>query len=173
MSRPLRHVVVFSFHAYGTWLPDRRQGYYRNRDGLHAPDEPEAGRYRSRQSQLPAELMADVQRALIEELAVAAGFQRFELFGAATDDVHLHLVAGWDDPRPPEELQESIKQSITRRLNADFGRRDWLGRNGHDRRVRDAEHFVHLRDEYLPSHRGWRWERRRGWTPPGGPTATC
>ena len=173
MGRPLRHVILFTFHAYATWMPDRRQGYYENRAGLHQRDPEQAEQYRARQQEAAAELLADVQRALIEELFAAAEFQRFRLFAAATDDEHLHLVAGWDDARTPEDLQETIKESISRRLNADFGKRRWLGRNGHDRRVRDAEHFLQLRDEYLPSHRGWRWERLRGWTPPGNPPATC
>ena len=162
----MAHVVLFTFHAYGTWMPDRPQGYFKGREGYRHSDPAEAEAYRDRQREHAADLAADAQRAMIGELLVAADHQHFALYGAASDDSHLHLVVGWDDDRTPERVQNGVKTSISRRLVADFGRRQWLGRNGHDRRVRDRAHFLHLRDVYLPDHRGWRWDRQRGWTPP-------
>ena len=158
--------MLFTFHAYGTWMPDRPQGYHRNRAGLRAPDPAAADVYRRRQREPQACLIADVQRALLQEAIIASGFQRFRLFAASTDDSHCHLLTGWDGLRSPEQVQRKVKESLTRRLNRDRGSRRWFGRDGHDRRVRGPEHYVYLRDDYLPGHRGWRWDHRFGWTPP-------
>ena len=143
-------------------MPDRAQGFYRNREGLRERDERLAGLYRSSQRAGEARFEEDVQRRLIDCLVEAASRLGVALHAAATDPCHLHLLVSWGDDRAPERIQRSLKWALTRRLNAEAGRRPWFTRQGHDRRVRDPEHFLHLRDEYLPSHRGWKWDRRRG-----------
>ena len=165
---PHAHLVLFTFHAYATWIPDRPQGYYRNHTGLCPTNVEEAAAYRRRQREPAADLAETVQRSMIEELLAAAQHQRLVVYAAATDDAHLHAVMAWEDDRTPDRVQFSLKGSLTRRLNASHGRRRWLGRNGHDRRVRDGAHFRHLCGTYLPSHRGWRWDRRFGWREPRG-----
>ena len=166
----LRRIVLFSFHAYGTWMPDRPQGYYRNRDGLREQNEEEAATYRGRQRERSSFFDGQVQSVLLTTLRESAPLQGWTLIAAGTDDVHLHLIAGWSDARSPAELQQRIKWAITRDLNARVRRRTWLTRRGHDRRVRDRAHLRYLRDEYLPSHRGLRWDRRDE-VRSGGPTA--
>ena len=157
---PLREVLLLTFHAYGTWMPDRPQGYYRNRDGLREANDAEADWYRGRQKEPTVRFDRRIQRAMVDALVAAAGFQRWTFVAAATDDCHLHVLAGTSDERDGDELQRLIKKALTYDLNAMFGRRTWFSRNGHNRRVRDREHYVWVREEYLPSHRGVRWDRR-------------
>ena len=157
---PPRHVVLFTLHAYASWMPDREQGFYQNRNGLRATNASEASRYRARQKQDEVAFTIEMQLALIERLREASRCQQWHLFAVATDEAHLHFLTAWDDDREPVRIQSNAKESLTRELNERFGNRRWFTRNGHDRRVRSEEHFVHLRDVYLPSHRGVCWDRR-------------
>ncbi len=159
---PQRHVILFTWQAYATWMPDRPQGYYRNRDGLRPRAGKMAEHYRVDQRFPTARLINHVQRDLLAECERCASPLSITLYGVATDDSHLHLLAAWDHDRSPEQLQRSIKWSLSRRLNTAHGKRPWFGRNGHDRRVRDLDHFLYLRDAYLPSHPGWKWDKRIG-----------
>ena len=164
MPRPtFQQVVHFTLHAYGTWMPDRPQGYYKNRDGLREADDEEASRYRGRQRERSARFDPNVQRVIIEALHESARVHNWTLIVVGTDDCHVHLIAGWHDDRPPDLLQRRIKTTLTYHLNARVGRRTWFLRDGHDRRVRDREHFEYLRHVYVPSHRGVGWDRRGGW----------
>jgi hypothetical protein len=158
----VRRVILFTLHAYGSWMPDRPQGFYRNSEGLHPRNPLKAGQFR--RSQVAPEAMFDeaAQLLAIEVVREAATRLGARMYGVATDPVHLHFMTAWDDERTPEQVQRSFKWSLTRRLNSEIGRRPWFTRKGHDRRVRDKEHFVYLLDKYLPSHRGWKWDARRG-----------
>ncbi len=159
-SGPLRTLVLFTFHAYGTWMPDRPQGYYQNRSGLKPQDDEQARRYRSRQRESPAIFDDHCQQVMLTSLQQSGVMQLWTLIALAVDDAHLHLLAGWHDERSPEHVQQRIKWALTRDLNAQVSRRTWFTKNGHDRRVRDRAHLDHLRDVYLPSHRGVCWDRR-------------
>ena len=159
----LAHLILFTFHAHGTWLPDRDEGFYKNKDGLRPPDDVEAGRYRTRMGGAPADFDDRAQRVLIEAVIGAAGPLDLMIRAVATDPAHAHVLCAWTDHREPEQVQRSLKHSVSRALNLRIGQRQWLGRNGHDRRVRDEEHLVHLLEAYLPSHRGWKWDTARGW----------
>ena len=160
-TRPkLRHLVLFTFHAYGTWMPDRPQGYFKNRDGLREADEEEARRYRARQREAPAYFDTAAQDAMLSALRQSAETHDWTLVAFGTDDCHLHLIGGWGGDRTPDVLQAKIKTTLTYHLRDRVGVRRWFVRDGHNRRVRDRAHLDYLRDEYLPSHRGLCWDRR-------------
>jgi REP element-mobilizing transposase RayT len=164
--RKLRHVVMLTLHAYASWLPNRPQGYFRNHDGLRQQDADEADRYRRRQREDEVVFEGDVQKQLLDELLSASVFQSITPISVAIDPQHVHILLGWYDNRSPEQVQRSLKRSMTLHLNQHFGKRQWFTRNGHDRRVRDRNHFEHLRWTYLPSHRGWCWDRATGFREP-------
>ncbi len=165
----LRVVVLFTWHAYGTWMPDRPQGYFKNKTGLWAADSQAAIAYRHRQQANTCVFCDEAQQLLVVAAQEAASHQGFSSITLATDRTHVHLLAGWVDEREPNVVRTRVKQSLTRQLNARFGNRQWFTRGGHDRLVRDGEHFHRLRHEYLPSHRGWFWDRTTGVRPPCEP----
>ena len=39
---------LFTFHAFGTWMPDREEGFVRRERGILPPDEELARQYRDR-----------------------------------------------------------------------------------------------------------------------------
>jgi hypothetical protein len=147
---------LFTWHAYGTWMPDRRQGYVKRGRGILPTDAAEAARYRARQKEPTAIFDFDVQRLMIDEAFIAADKRRFRLHGVATDATHVHVLLSWADDRPFERLKRGLRESISRRLNA-HRRRRWLVHSGSRKRVKDYGHFNYLMDEYLPKHRGWKW----------------
>jgi REP element-mobilizing transposase RayT len=151
---------LFTWHAYGTWMPDRPQGYVKSKQIL-APNAIEAAKYRARQNEPSASFDSDVQEIMIDELGVTAEHRRFRLHSVATDPTHLHALMSWSDERSVKELRRGIRESITRRLNK-HQRRTWFVHRGSRKRVSDREHFDHLMKTYLPKHRGWKWDEWRG-----------
>ncbi|MEL7238321.1 MAG: hypothetical protein AAGK78_05615 [Planctomycetota bacterium] len=158
----MRHVILLSYHAFGSWLPKRRQGYFRNKDGLRASNPAAADWYRHVQHREPEDFAQHVQRVMIDGCIEAARHQTLKIYGVATDPSHLHVIAAWDDEREPRLVRRNAKQSLSRRLNAEVGRLQWFSRGGHDRRVGNRGHFLYLRDQYLPNHPGWKWDKRVG-----------
>ena len=158
----LRQVQLFTFHAYASWLPDREQGYFLNKSGLQPPNSHEADWYRRLQSDDPVRLEDTIQQHLVDACREAARPLRLTPFGVATDPSHLHVLLAWSVPRAVQDIRRSFKHGLSKALNDAFGPRPWFGRGGHDRRVRDRDHFVYLRDEYLPDHPGRKWDGRVG-----------
>jgi REP element-mobilizing transposase RayT len=153
---------LFSYHAHGTWLPDRREGFVHWRKGLQPTDQRLAAAYQRQMKLTPANFDDQVQLCLIDELQNAAGFQRLRLHAIATESTHIHVLVSWPDEREPPRLSDSLRQSASRRLNRDHAKRKWLAKGASKRRVKDQEHFDFLLNIYLPSHRGWKWDEQNG-----------
>ncbi len=151
----------FTWHTYGSWLPDRPEGYVHWSRGLQPSDAALATRYREQQKESTAELAEEYQLAIIEELQKAAPLQRFRLHFVACELTHLHVLASWPDERGWKKLRRSIRRSISQRLMIVL-RRKWLAREEDCRRVKDQKHFDYLMGQYLPSHSGWKWSEGHG-----------
>jgi len=155
-------VYLFTYHAYGSWMPDHKRGYTRKEEGVLPADQEMASNYRSNQGQSSVVFDTQLQQALIEEVQVAASFQRFVTYMIATDPSHLHVLCGWNDERQWDKLRNGIRESITRMLNRSVKRRKWLTENASRKQVLDETHFNHLRENYLSDHRGLKWRPDRG-----------
>lgn len=153
---------LFSFHAYGSWMPDRKRGYTKRDKGILPPDPDMAGRYRRSMKESPVEFSHDIQRAMIDELRVASKHQRFRNEAIATDPTHLHDLVSWRDDRSWERLRNGIRSSLTRRLNELSGKRAWFVEGASRKRVLDREHYDYLTITYLPDHVGWKWSPEKG-----------
>ena len=163
MGVPVFHYVI---HTYGSWLPDRPRGYYQRGRGLKTPDPETASRYRRLMRHEPAFLTEKLQRACIEEAMASCRFRRLELYAAATEGVHIHILAGWRDERRAKPHRRAFKSSMTRGCNRVGRRAKWWSEGGLYERVRTARHLRHLREVYLPNHPGWGWDCTAGWRPP-------
>jgi len=149
---------LFTFHAYGTWMPDRKAGFVRRKRGILPSNEELATLYRERACETNAAFDDAIQRLLIEETRITCDKQRYRVHGIATDPTHLHVLVSWRDERPWMKIRTGLKSSLTRRLNRDARqRRDWFVDSASRRQVKDDEHFEHLMNVYLSSHRGWKW----------------
>ena len=157
-------VYLFTWHGYGTWMPDRPRGYVKRDKGVLPPDEHMAECYRELAVGAEVHFVERHQRVMIDELLKAAPRQRLHLHGVATDLTHLHALLSWWDERPWKAVRRSARSSLTRRLNQAFEHREWLSEGGGRKDETDDEHFSHLMQNYLPKHSGLQWyDDGRGW----------
>ena len=153
---------LFTWHAYGSWLPDRPRGYVHWKNGLQPQDERLASAYRRNMTLAKIVFDEPLQEFVIEECLAAVGLQKFRLHGIAFESTHIHVLVSWRDERSKDKVSDGLKQSLTRRITRERGRRKWLAKNGSKQPVKDRRHFDHLVGVYLPSHRGWKWDEERG-----------
>lgn len=149
---------LFTFHAFGTWMPDREEGFVRREQGILPPDEELAHVYRERAKENTAIFDSRLQPLLIEESRIACEKQRYRVHYVATEPTHLHVLVSWADERPWTKIRNGLKSSLTRRLNSAEEHRDkWFVESASRKQVKDDEHFDQLVNTYLPSHGGWKW----------------
>jgi REP element-mobilizing transposase RayT len=155
-------VFLFTYHGYGTWMPDREEGFARRGTGMLPPNREYMLMYQRDIKNAPADFDEPRQLALIAECQSAAERQRFRLHHVATEPTHLHALLSWKDDRPWMKMRTGLKSSLSRRLNSDFERRQWFGDYASRRHVEDQDHFDYLVHVYLPEHGGWKWSETKG-----------
>jgi REP element-mobilizing transposase RayT len=154
-------VRMMTLHAYGSWLPDQREGYFHHSRGLQPADEHRARIYRERQRDETVAFSPEQQRVIFEILRQLEPHLNIRLHAVSVDGSHLHALVDWRHDRDGRDLARSLRYSLTLRLNKRFGKRKWFTHRGHLRAVKDADHFHKLRDEYIPSHDGTVWRSVR------------
>ncbi len=152
---------LFTFHVYGSWLPDRDGGFVRRGERLQPSDAQMATIYRENQSDTPIAFDDRRQQILIDAALEAAEFQNLRLHHLATDPSHVHLLVSWKTDNPWETVRSGLRSSLSRHLNRAGGKRDWFAKTGSRKRVRDQDHFNYLTNTYLPNHRGRKWSEAR------------
>ena len=153
----------FTFHGYGTWMPDEDDGYVRRGEGHLPQDTTEASKYRSRMKNGEIKFNDSMQLAIIDEVHAASEHQMFRVHYVATEPTHVHILVSWqDDQRASEKIRSSIRQSLSRQLSKQFGRRQWLSEGGSRRKVLNEDHYGYLAAVYLPEHGGWKWSEDKG-----------
>jgi len=152
---------LFTYHAYASWFPDRRQGYVKRKQGILESDPEEAALYRKLMTEKPVEFDDKIQKAIITSLLDSREKQAFEVYSIATEASHAHVLLGWRDGRPWLRMRSTVKGSISRSLNQKLHKRTWLAEGGSRKRVTDQKHFDYLKGKYLPNHRGWKWSPER------------
>jgi REP element-mobilizing transposase RayT len=148
---------LFTFHTYGSWMPDRPQGCVRRGHGIQTSNVQLAEAYRSSMTQDAVALTREQQQWILAELQVASTHQDWRLHAVAVVPTHVHVLVSWRSYRPHGKVSTAIKQSLTRRLNREAGQRTWFGRCGSRKRITDRRHFDHLVETYLPRHKGVFW----------------
>ena len=153
---------LFTYHAYGSWMPDRKQGYVKRSRGMLELDREMAANYRRAMKESPVQFTDEVQLAIVDAVIDSRPKQNFEVYFIATDSTHAHLLVSWRDDRPWLRMRSGIKSSLSRRLNTQFGQREWFAEGGSRKGVKDRKHFDYLATAYLPRHAGWKWSPERG-----------
>jgi len=153
---------LFTYHAYGSWMPDRKQGYVKRHQGVLPQDLPMHRLYKKAMTEESVEFFSEHQRCAIESLIKSQTPQRFELHYIATDASHLHALLAWRDERNVVAMRGLVKGSVSRALNDAIHRRTWFSEGGSRKQVRNREHFDFLMEVYLPKHSGWKWSVAKG-----------
>jgi REP element-mobilizing transposase RayT len=153
---------LFTYHAYGSWMPDRKQGYVKRHQGVLPQALPMHRLYKKAMAEVKVEFFSEHQRSIIETLLRSQTPQRFDLHFVATDPTHVHALLAWRDERNIVAMRGHVKGSISRGLNAALQHRTWLSEGGSRKQVRNREHFDYLTAVYLPKHSGWKWSLAKG-----------
>lgn len=153
---------LFTFHAYRSWLPDRKQGYVERGKGIQPPDPDLAKKYRQRAVQSETRFDRQAQQTMIDALLEACQYQQCRMHSIATDATHLHVLVSWRIDRNWQAVRSGLKTSLTRRLNENLSRQFWFSRSASRKRVEDRDHFDQLVEAYLPNHRGLKYNEHRG-----------
>ncbi len=107
-------VYLFTFHAYGSWMPDHPRGYIERHKGVKAPDAEQARRYRDRGIDSVVCFTEEQQRLAIDTCQTAAAHLACRVHVVATDPSHVHLLASWSDETAAwEQKRNSFKHAIT------------------------------------------------------------
>jgi hypothetical protein len=153
---------LVTYHAYGSWLPDRKQGYVKRKQGLLARDAKAATQYRNAMKESIVSFTSAIQSSIIDAILGSQTKQQFEPYFIATDKTHVHVLIAWRNDRTWLQLRSRVKGSISRRLKRECGERTWLLEGASRKRVKDRAHFEYLVSRYLPRHRGCKWCPERG-----------
>ncbi|MCO6046738.1 hypothetical protein NG895_22810 [Aeoliella sp. ICT_H6.2] len=153
---------LFTYHAYGSWMPNRERGYVRRDEGLVAQDAHMDRLYVESMKGDQIRLTAELQRVIALSVVASQERQRFVACYTATDISHAHVLISWTDGRDAVKMRGLVKGSLSRALNAAFRSQKWFSEGGSRKRVRTRSHFDYLLGTYLPSHRGVKWSRYTG-----------
>lgn len=149
----------YTFHAYDTWMPDKEKGYVKRKKGALPRDLEMAQHYRANQKQPTVYFSKQHQEEIAATLHVAGKHIDATIHCIAIEPTHLHVIASWSHERAWDSMRRSIRSALTRRLNEQFGKREWFVKSPSRKQVKDHDHFCFLIREYLPSHRGLFWLR--------------
>ncbi len=148
---------LFTYHAYGSWMPDRKKGYVRRKQGVLAADVHMAQCYRRNLADGSiVEFSEQVQKLVLFGILDGCKYLSVQTRGVACDASHIHCLISWRHDRPWQRVSESIKRRMTLDLNK-VQQRKWLSKGGSRKRVKDRRHFEYLVISYLPRHRGVTW----------------
>src|SRR5689334_23048758 len=111
---------LFTYHAYGTWMPDRARGYVKRKQGILNVDVLMAEKYLGAMKDTAVAFETKIQGEVINVLLESSGRQVFDLHFIATDRTHVHVLLAWRDARKWLRMRSVIKSSLSRHLNNQF-----------------------------------------------------
>jgi len=159
-------VYLFTYHAYGSWLPDRPQGFVQRNQGIQPPNPALAGSYRSAMEYEPVKFSRRQKQRLIEKFLEVCTSEGYRGHGAACEFSHLHVLVSWrEDLLRVRKIRGRLKNLLALSLSRQAGTtgRPWFSQGASSKRVFGQQHFEYLMNVYLPRHRGWQWFENRAW----------
>lgn len=145
---------LFTYHAYGSWMPDRTAGYVRRKAGVLVADRQMAACYRKNLKGGVVEFSEEVQQLLISAICDACRHLEARCHAIATDPSHIHVLVSWRGSQDWQRTSKSIKHRLTQELNGQHAKRKWFSKGASRKQVKDRQHFDYLMQVYLPRHRG-------------------
>jgi len=153
---------LFTYHGYGTWMPDHDRGYVRRKEGILATDKNMSTYYRRNLLHDPVSFSPTMQSQLIAAAIEAFAFQELRGHYIATEITHLHVLVSWRSNAAWQLVRRRLRSSLTRRLNREVERRPWFSKQPSRKQVREQQHFDYLMNTYLPKHSGIKWSEEQG-----------
>ena len=156
---------LFTFHAYRSWMPDRRRGYVKRGEGILPTDRAMAEFYHRDARHEAVAFTPEVQAVLVAAARALCTQKEWRLHQVMTDRTHVHTLLSWRAFLDWRSVRRTLKYRYTSALNEARGAGGpWFSELGSRKRVCDRGHYDFLMDEYLPRHDGVHW-REDGKTP--------
>jgi hypothetical protein len=154
-------VYHFTYHAYRSWLPDRRQGYVFKGKGILPQDREMANVYEQRAAHDAVTFDEQLGWTIIDAVDKIVRENDWLLYEAVAVPTHVHLLVGWKIFQPWKTVSNRLKRGIGLEMSR-FMKcpGPWFSRGRSRKRVKDRKHFDYLLNEYLPSHGNIRWTLR-------------
>lgn len=152
-------VYHFTYHAYGTWLPNKEEGYFRHDDGYHPQDIERANLYRNQMTQRPESFDDEMQKVLIAGTYDICINRGWTFYGGATNISHFHALIGCREEITADAMSRRLKNLLSLflgRLRKQRGHK-WFVHDESKVRVTEREHFDYLLATYFPKHAGIVW----------------
>jgi hypothetical protein len=154
-------VYLFTFHAYLSWLPDRRQGYVEKGRGVLPQDLDRARLYREIAAHEPVTFDPSTGWAMMNEAGALCDQQPWRLHEAVATTTHVHVLVSWRSPEKWQEVATRFKQRLGAAISRHQNRPGpWFSRGRSRKHVRDRKHLDYLMNTYLPRHGQVRYSLR-------------
>ena len=153
------HVYHFTYHAYGSWMPDREEGFVQKQRGIQPPNEKLARAYRSVARFPQYSFDTPTQEFLIDVVRDVCMRRAWRLHGIGTDPSHIHVLVSWGSDLAWELVRGKIKNIMSTELSRRAGTKGqpWFAEGASRKRVQDDAQFHWLMKHYLPGHQGVCW----------------
>jgi hypothetical protein len=152
-------VYLFTYHAYGTWMPDRPQGFVRKGKGLLPPNVDLARKYRQRASHEIVQFDPFMRQTMVDSALHICADKGWQLHRVEVIASHVHLLVSWRQFTEWKSVSNTFKRCLGIELSKALNRKGpWFSRGCSRKRVRDRKHFDHLIQHYLPRHNGTFWQ---------------
>jgi len=163
-------VYMFTFNAYGSWMPDHKRGFVKKGEGIQKTNPALAKAYRQAAKHATVLFDEPTQRFLLCLGHEVCGRRRWRVHGIAAEPTHIHFLVSWANGTDWTSVRGKLLNILSTGLSKRSGElgRPWFVDGSSRKRVGDREHFGHLITEYLPAHDGAKWFE--GDAPPPPPT---
>ncbi len=139
-------------------MPDHPRGYVKRKKGILPCDPRMAGNYRRRAKYERVRFTTEDCEYLLKIAAEECErpSRNWSLHMGVAVFNHAHLLVGWEGFVPIKRVKPALHRALNVALRDRHGAsmgRPFLARGGSAKRVVDGDHFDHLINTYLPSHR--------------------
>jgi REP element-mobilizing transposase RayT len=152
-------VYLFTYHAYGSWLPDRPQGFVGKGKGVLPPNTKLAEQYRQRARHETMQFDPQLRQVIVDAAQQICKAKGWQLHRVEVVPSHAHLLVSWRPFLEWKSVSNTLKRCLGIELSKELNRKGpWFSRGSSRKQVRDRQHFNHFMQHYLPRHNGTFWQ---------------
>src|SRR5262249_30683238 len=135
-------VYLFTYHAHGSWLPDRKHGFVVKGKGVQPPNRNLARIYRARTKQKPGACELSIHTELVRAARNICTDKGWRLHQVQVNSSHIHLLVSWREFIDWKRVSNSLKRGLGIEVSKALNRKGpWFSRGSSRKRVREKRHF--------------------------------
>src|SRR4051794_21174087 len=110
-------VYLFTYHAYGSWMPDRPRGFVRKGKGILPPDPELAQRYRRLAAHEMVQFDARMRQCIVAGSRNICKTKGWHLHRVEVIASHAHLLVSWRSFQEWKSVSDTIKRCLGAELS--------------------------------------------------------